>query len=87
MHCIEIQKLGKGGTLRDWILVWESGRGFHFKPDGVPKYLMHRLSALLAQRDAEAAAAAARAKAPIRRTSSSVREGHSGGGVPSAELS
>jgi hypothetical protein len=83
MHCIEIQKIGKGGTLRDWILVWETGRGFHIAtPEGVPKYLMHRLSALLAQRDAEAAAAAARAKAPIRRTSSSVREGHSGGGLP-----
>jgi hypothetical protein len=61
MQCIEVQKIGKGGTLRDWILVWQTGRGFHMaKPEGVPKYLIHRLSALLAQRDAEAAAAAAR---------------------------
>jgi hypothetical protein len=83
MHCIEIQKVGKGGMLLDWLLVWETGRGFHIAtPEGVPKYLIHRLSALLAQRDAEAAAAAARAQAPIRRTSSLVREGHSGGGLP-----
>ena len=50
MNCIEIQKGGKGGTLRNWILAWETGRGFYIaRPEGVPKYLVQRLSVTASQ--------------------------------------